>query len=57
LRRDDADIFGGMITGTVFGLLFLPVLFVSLLRLVARARLHAAGLHVHLHTPHRDPLA
>jgi hypothetical protein len=57
LRRDDADIFGGMIAGTVCGVLFVPVLFVSLLRLVARAGLHAAGLHVHPHTPHRDPLA
>jgi multidrug efflux pump subunit AcrB len=39
LRRDDADIFGGMIAGTVFGVLFVPVLFVSVQRLFGRGRL------------------
>jgi multidrug efflux pump len=56
-RAIGTGIFGGMIAGTVFGVLFVPVLFVSVRRLVARPGSHAAGLHVHPHLPHRDPLA
>jgi multidrug efflux pump len=56
-RAIGTGIFGGMIAGTVFGVLFVPVLFVSVRRLVARPGSHAAGLHVRPHLPHRDPLA
>jgi len=56
-RAIGTGIFGGMIAGTVFGVLFVPVLFVSVRRLVARPGSHAAGLHVQPHLPHRDPLA
>jgi hypothetical protein len=41
----------------VFGVLFVPVLFVSVRRLVSKPGSHAAGLHVRPHLPHRDPLA
>jgi len=56
-RAIGTGIFGGMIAGTVFGVLFVPVLFVSVRRLVARPGSHAAGLHIRPHLPHRDPLA
>ena len=56
-RAIGTGIFGGMIAGTVFGVLFVPVLFVSVRRLVARPGSHAAGLHARPHLPHRDPLA
>jgi multidrug efflux pump len=56
-RAIGTGIFGGMIAGTVFGVLFVPVLFVSVRRLVSKPGSHAAGLHVHPHLPHRDPLA
>ena len=56
-RAIGTGIFGGMIAGTVFGVLFVPVLFVSVRRLVSRPGSHAAGLHGRPHLPHRDPLA
>jgi multidrug efflux pump len=56
-RAIGTGIFGGMIAGTVFGVLFVPVLFVSVRRLIAKPGSHPAGQHVVTHRPHKDPFA
>jgi multidrug efflux pump len=56
-RAIGTGIFGGMIAGTVFGVLFVPVLFVSVRRLVSKPGSHAAGPHIIMHRPHKDPFA